>query len=254
VSVTGPEYVDLLARELAAVVLPDGPRRRSGPDSAFASSLAAVRDDVEATARMLRDGGLSREPAGAGADLAAETTSLLYAAGAPHPVWRHWAGLTSLGRILGGDRMDGCLHAVLGAEWGYAERLGTGDPPRAPLSMRVVWRLAAGGPGDPGADPSDEVDEAWLTLLSSVPAADHGRTEAALRSLAEFWMEEDEDWRRFHPRSYPDFQSDVCAAAQLARRRGYAPRDLDEDALEYLEPGLVEEAPEPLPAALSPFA
>jgi hypothetical protein len=252
----GLEYIGLLAAELTTVTIPEGPRRRSGTDALFADCLGYVRRDLDAVREMLGEGGTPASDIFAtGANLAAETASLLYAAGAPHVAWRHWSALTSLGRLLLGDRLQGCLDAVLGAEWAYIERLrGTGMPV-GPNPQRVVWQLVVGS-GDATASmvPRDSYDHAWLDLLASIPARDHRRTEAALRELAEFWIGEDEDWECFHPRSYPDFQSDVCAAAQAARRRGYVPEHLDEEILRYLEPGLVADKPSPLSPEITPFA
>src|SRR5206468_3997897 len=152
-----------LAGELSAVVLPDGPRRREGPDTAFGASLGSVRADLATTRELPHEGDPALDALETGADLALETASLLFAAGAAHPAWRRWA---------------------------------------------------------------------------------------ALSELARFWMLEDEEWDRFHPRSYPDFEPEVCAAARLARRRGYVPAHLDPEAARFLEPGLADGEPEPLP----PFA
>lgn len=253
---TDLEYVDLLVEEIAIVTIPDARRRRSGPHALFADCLGYVRRDLGWLQETLHAGGdVALDVLVTGAGFASETTSLLYAAGASHPAWRHWSALTALGRLLHGDLLDGCIDAVLGAEWAYVERLGTHQIPEGPSSQRVVWQLTAGGrDAAAGLNVKDDLDRAWLTLLESVPARDHRRTDAALGELAEFWMGEDEGWEDFHPRQYPLFQPDVCAAAQAAVRRGYVPQHLDERTVRYLDPGLATDEPAPLSPAISPFA
>jgi hypothetical protein len=65
-------------------------------------------------------------------------------------------------------------------------------------------------------------------------------------------FQDNEDWEVFHPRSAPDFEPEVCAAAAVARRSGYRPTALSGDVQRFLEPGLAEGEPEPLYPRLVP--
>jgi len=35
--------------------------------------------------------------------------------------------------------------------------------------------------------------------------------------------EDEDDWMRFHPRSYPDFEAPACAVVAIARHHGFIP-------------------------------
>jgi hypothetical protein len=81
------------------------------------------------------------------------------------------------------------------------------------------------------------------------------RTERALCDLVEWWWDEDEgDWVNFHPYSYPDYDAPLCAAAAIAKHRGYVPQNLPPDVMRYLEAGLADGIPEPLYPTYSPFS
>ncbi|WP_405610619.1 hypothetical protein [Streptomyces sp. NBC_01508] len=113
-------------------------------------------------------------------------------------------------------------------------------PPGPDAQAATLWRLTV----DPelplqGVECRDELDEAWLKLAESIPQGKHVDTEESLQVVADFWIQEDEDWGLFHPRSYPCFDPYVCAVAALACRGGYSPRKLSADALKFLDPGLV---------------
>lgn len=242
---TVDKYVALLVEELAQVEIPSAPARRIGVVDHIPSGLALIRRDLDAVAARARD-------FWSATDLARETASYLYAAGAPTPVWRRWAGLTGFGHLGQSDPLGACPYLVLGGEWECiaalrAAALGRGSP-----SARALWFLAT-GQGTPDELPDDDsVDLAWRELLTAVPAGDRAAIDAALIAIAEFWIAESEgDWEFFHPRSAPDFDPEPCAAAMLARRNGWSPDSLPEEVCRYLEAGLAEGEPEPLYPRLS---
>ena len=93
-------------------------------------------------------------------------------------------------------------------------------------------RAAAGTP------PDDPLDAAWTALTHSFPAAEHPVTDRALRTIADFWLEEDDDWEVFHPGFHPDFDPELNAAVALARRSGWQPQSWPDDALRFVDAGL----------------
>lgn len=91
------------------------------------------------------------------------------------------------------------------------------------------------------------MDRAWLVLAKSIPEKDHGKTETALKVIADDWIDLTEgDCMNFHPYSFPDFETPVCAAAALARRSGFIASSLNHDQYQFLEPGLATPEPTPL--------
>lgn len=240
--------------------VPIASRRRSGTDTAFRSALSGVQAELTEIHRYATEPGGhiegddnsgSDELRRARVDLCLELASLLFAAGAPHPQWRWWA-TQAAGALLGyGDPQSCAVWAVVAHDDGLVRRLPEAPEPGS-RPERVVWWLAcaslpgragAGWAGAPGEEPKDSVDAAWVALLRSIPAADHATTGSALRTITDFWLDEDEDWEAFHPHYYPDFEPELNAAVALARRSGWEPAGWPSDALRFLEPGLANGIP-----------
>lgn len=243
---TVDDYVSLLAEQLATVEAPAGPVRRIGVLDHVPSELELIRRDLDSVVAALA-AGIRTDRLESATGLARETASWLYAAGAPTPVWRRWAGLTGFGHLSQGDPLGACPYLVLGGEWACLAAVRAMPPGRGSPSARAVWFLAT-GQGTPDELPDDDsVDLAWRTLLTAVPAGDQAAIDGALTEIAEFWIAESEgDWEFFHPRSAPDFDPEPCAAAALARRHGWSPDSLAPEVHRYLEAGLAEGEPEPL--------
>ncbi|MEV4755817.1 hypothetical protein AB0J86_11995, partial [Micromonospora sp. NPDC049559] len=125
----------------------------------------------------------------------------------------------------------------------------SGSRPGCPMCL-----LASASDEPHGLPDGDDVDRAWRQLLTAVPARDSATIDLALGTIAEFWIAETEgDWRFFHPRSAPDFDPEPCAAATIARRRGWGPRALTDEVCDYLDAGLADGFPDPLYPQLPPL-
>jgi hypothetical protein len=242
---TAAAYPGLLAGEAREVEVPTGPYRLVATADRVAG---CVTDVLGRIARLAPDAS-----PGDGAELALELSSYLYAAGAPHPRWRRWAALTALGRALGGRHFEAAAYAALAGEWALVGELRSRPPGRSSMPGQLWALLGGAGPAGP-ARAGDELDDDWAALLAAVRDGDGGRAGAALRELVEWWWEEDEgDWVRFHPHSYPDYDAPLCAAAAVVRHRGLAPGELPPDVARYLAAGLADGWPAPLYPAHSPF-
>lgn len=258
---TGMQHVHQLLTRALGSQAPDAPRRRSGTDAAFGSALSHVQAELAEIHRYAKevsgdagcdDDAGDPEVRRARIDLCLELASILFAAGAPHPQWRWWASQAAGALLEAGDVQAAAIWAVIAHDDRLVRRL-----PEAPESGvrpgRIVWRLASrirpcqddrvGEEGAPSEGLADSVDAAWAALARSIPAADHETTGTALRTITDFWLDEDEDWQQFHPGAHPDFEPELNAIASLAHRSGWEPSRLPPDALRFLEPGLAPGTP-----------
>jgi hypothetical protein len=232
-----------VVEEIGRLEPPTGPERRSGAVERAPNMLRIVRRDLRGIGRLLDAGRLSPDDALSQlSDLVLELTSLLYSAGAPHPVWRRWSGIYALGQRLQGHEPEAAKYAALGGEWALLEALADRPPRTKRVSELISWCVLRGQPSSIAAAARDEEDEAWLQLGASIAARDDSMTARALETIAQHWLGEG-DWRAFHPRSAPDFEPAVCAVAALARRNGFTGQGLSADAREFLEPGLATAEP-----------
>jgi hypothetical protein len=233
------------------LTVPVAPRRRSGSDTAFRSALTSAQAELAEIDRYTSeadpdDANSNDELRRARVDLCFEIASILFAAGAEHADWRWWARQAATSLLEYGDAQSAASWAVLTGDDGLVGKLpGAPEPGHRPKS--VVWWLAKAllsgqadnnRPEASGVEPQDSVDAAWTKLARAIPVGDHPATNDALRTITDFWMGEDEDWQAFHPRSYPEFEPELNAAATLALRSGWAPVNWQQDALLFLEPGL----------------
>jgi hypothetical protein len=255
VVLTAGHYLTIIASEGRGVDVPAGPIRRVGAGGCAASNIEIVKQDLFVVTESLgSDVTAEGKALRRGWDLSLELASCLYDAGAPHTVWRRWSALAAFGMVLSGEYVTSYPYLILAGEWSCIDAMADRPVSRpGSVGLRAIWMLAT-GQRDRGEafGPVDDSDSPWLTLCDSIPEDDFSRTEEALRSLADFWILEDEEWDTFHPRSFPSFEPEVCAAAALAKRRGYAPRNLPDDALRFLDPGLADGWPEPLYPRFSP--
>jgi hypothetical protein len=235
-------------QELGKVTIPSGSVRRIGVLEHATNIIHYITRDIEVISQLVRNGNLNEEKASDSlANLVLEMTSFLYAAGAEHHVWRRWSSLTGLGMFLAGNIPESSQYAVLGCEWTFITVLPNVFIKSQQISEQVLGKLINSHfVSNQSEETSDEEDNAWLQLATSIPAQEHQKTEESLKVIANFWMGEDDgDWMNFHPRSYPDFHTPACVAAALARHHGFIPTSLTPEQYSFLEAGLAE--PEPLP-------
>jgi hypothetical protein len=190
---------------------------------------------------------------------------MLFAAGAGHPVWRHWAGLAALGLLLrdqtpppqrvGGilstpDAAEALMYALVGAEWALADSFprDVGVPDHDRRTQAMVSVIVGGDAGS--IDEEDEAQVAWAAFRRGIESGDARSTSNSLHQLTQAHLDDyGSDWQRFVAASHPLFDLTACAAAALARHRGLVDDTMltDQDR-RYLEPGLAD----PEPAALFP--
>ena len=162
----------------------------------------------------------------------------LHASGAPMADCRKWWGLSAQALVLKGDLRQAGPWACLADEQSLLDDIARGvDPPSGRSQEIGFWRLVGIKTDEHLRD--DEEIEAWETLKVSGPSGQHDKTEAALRFLADWWMDFDEGWEDYYPGTYPLFEPFVCASAAVARRHGFIPTRMDPDQLIYLDAGLL---------------
>jgi hypothetical protein len=252
--VTPDEYVRWVRQEFEAVTVPRGPGRRVGVERYLPAVFDWVRGSTRSTAAAVADGS---EPIDTGltamADLALEITSLLYAAGADHPVWRHWAALAAFGLLLGDRPVEAVQYALLAGEEALAA-----DVPFEPRRTRwfgegVVWALATGVRTIGEPSPADAAGGPWRTVFRAVLDREPPLVELALHTIGELHNgRSDEPWEDFEPRSYPLFDPLAGAGAAVARRAGLLQALSSPLDQRYLEPGAADGDPEPLYPRLRP--
>lgn len=243
-------YIALLVDEAGAVRTPSGPYRLIATRSRIEDCFESVLYRISQLSGAIGPGDNRVRDA---SDRALELASYLYAAGAPHPQWRRWAAITAMGLALQGQFVDAGTYAAVAGEWDLIVRMRSLPPGRSSMPAQL-WPLLTGEPSLEMPIDGDDLDQGWYCLVEAIRIGDHARSERALREIVEWWWEEDEgDWVNFHPYSYPDFDAPVCAAAAVAKRHGYVPRDLSPDVRRYLDAGLADGYPDPLYPTFSPF-
>jgi hypothetical protein len=236
-----------VTQELQVIRLPSGAERRIGASEYADDIIGYIQRDLNSVNSLLNEENLIwQEAVKSITALALETTSLLYAVGAEHTLWRHWSSITAFGLFLQKQFLQSAQYAVIGGEWDLLKILPLIPIKGQQISDQVLWQLVNENfVSNLPESTSNEEDNAWLQIAQSIPHKNYSQTEAALKEIANFWIGENDDWMNFHPRSYPDFETPACAVAALARHYGYVPTSLTPEQLSFLEAGLA--IPEPLP-------
>jgi len=246
VNPTHEEYCRLVIQEFNGIIVPSGPVRRIDADIYAEQAIRYITRDLRDAENLFENHSLNiQEVTDLITELSLETTSILYSLGAETIVWRHWASIGTIGKFLLNQLDEAALYAALAGEWIFLQNLPTMPIRSQQISDLVFWQLVS---GTLITEPLDRIDSnydnAWLQLSQSIPSQDHNVTENCLKTIADFWiMESEDDWSRFHLRSYPDFELYPCAVAALARHYGFTPSSLTSDQYKFLEAGL--SIPEP---------
>ncbi|MFI1028604.1 hypothetical protein [Streptomyces sp. NPDC020951] len=236
-SVVPIPYTELVIRKASDLSFPAAPRRRKGTETSYAAAWDDIQRDLTWISQEIQHG-REQDAEEETFQIALELLSFLYSCGAEPKTWQAWAELASIGSRIRGTALDAVSYAVLSGIPRIPPDM-QNPPPSSDIQATVLWKLAV-EPSLPLPDTrrADDFAEAWLRLSVSIPAQRHADTETSLQSLADFWIQEDEEWDLFIPRSYPCFDPYVCAAAALACRGGYRPSRLSATARLFLDPGL----------------
>jgi hypothetical protein len=246
---TAPGFLALLADESALLCAPLGLPRRTGVEEHMPDLLEGIGDDIRSVSAAVEKSRYSPEDAlETGTHHALEMTSLLYASGAAHAVWRRWASLSAFGRFLLFATLDGLQCAILAQEWVVLDALPERRPDMNFVSEEVIWAVASDDRDfEPRHSDDDRMSLEWLRLYDGIMSGDEKAVGFALHALIEIDADEFGDhWERYLPWDYPVFDPSLCSVVSLARRRNLMPRGLDDHDRWFLEPGLADEAPEPL--------
>lgn len=217
--------------------------RRIGAKDYATNVKQWILSEFESTKTLYQNSEINEKKAiGHLVETALETTSFLYAVGATHRVWKRWCSLTAAGMLMLENTHQAVLYAAISGDWKLLHQSPTYILNSKQVSDQVLCTLLTDAViPDLPEETEDEFDQAWLQLLHSIPSQNHTLTEDSLKTIADFWMGEDDngDWINFHPHSYPDFDSPACAITALARKYGYQPINLTDEQYNYLEAGLV---------------
>ena len=219
---TTRDLVHVVRAELESVGPLTGTARRHDADRAAASAVDAVLADARYLEQAVTSGSSSIDEATASAaQLALETTSLLYAAGADHRRWRRWASLSAFGLLLHNEPVEAMQYALLAGETDMAAAFACAPPATRTFGERVVWAFGTGDDEIGTPEPTDWAGAAWRSLFEAVRDHHRARTELALETIVELHVDlYGENWDRFEWRGYPMFDPLAGAAAAVARRGG----------------------------------
>lgn len=236
------EYVEV---DLAQITIPSAPVRRTGADQYTDKALPDFSRRLDSIDQLLETSVIDlRKATTMLAKVVNELTSFLYAVGVSHDVWRHWSSFTAFGLFLSEEIHRAAQYAALGGEWEFLKFFPEQPVKSQQEADRVTWMLISGKTDVNLPESQDEYSDAWLKLAQSVPTKDHQTTEASLKIIANFWMEETGgDWNNFYYGRYPVFETPICAVAALARHQGFIPTSLTSSQYSFLEAGLAESEP-----------
>lgn len=252
------QYISRVRREVDTLTVPTGLARRADVRD-LEYVLQRIRNGVVWIDESVSDGSYSTlDGIRAACERARQVTSFLYATGADHQEWRHWAALSSFGLLLvgggigvpEGELIESLQYSLLAGEWQLAAAM---PDLRSPTFNRyahyVVWTLASGQNGiEPPWDASDDSAEAWRSFGNAMVERHPNATVLALDTVAELHIDTyGDDWNRFEEWSHPLFDLVAGAAAALARHRGLVSyNDFRDPVRCYLDPGLATSEPAPL--------
>ncbi len=247
---TEENFQEIVLAEYDVLEEPTGISRRHGAEDG--AGMWAAMGRLDGIYELLENGKIDTDKATKDiTDAILELASSLYAAGAEHELWRHWISLTCFGMYLSGQIHQAAQYAAIAGEWDFIQVLPPSPVTSQQVSEKVIWQLLGGQPTPnfPNllSNQIDADDTAWLTLIESIPNRDNENTEAALKTIAAFWMSELEDWMDYIPDNYPYFQPTACAAAALARHHGlFTSTSFSAEEYNFLEAGLALSKPSPM--------
>lgn len=258
---TRRQYIARVHQELAPVQIPDGHHRRED-----VAQLPLIFDYERGDVAWLDEGAVEEdvlsieEASRAATEHALEITSLLYATGAPHPLWRRWAGLSSFGLLFDGRIAQANHYALLAGEWHLAADLPPGPAVDATYyAEHVILALSIGASapalpsGPDGLLYREDVGEVWDSFFAAMVEENAVLVTLALHTITELHIDLfGEGWKRFFERDHPLFDLVACAAAALARHHDLVTDELSPLDRQYLDPGLAEGEPTPLYPAERP--
>lgn len=231
--------------EFPEIAIPDGPIRRLGADQYVEEMSSDFSRRLKSIDELFEQSLINLDKATTLlTSLVNEFTSFLYAVGADHEVWRHWASLTAFGLLLSGEIHRAGQYAALGGEWDFIKAL-----PDIPVTShqeadQVTWMLIREQPIIQLKAPKHGYGLAWLKLARSISSGDNKTTERCFKLIANFWMEETGgDWNNFYFGRYPVFETPICAVAALVRHKGFVPTSLNSKQYRFLEAGLAKLEP-----------
>jgi len=240
-------FLSRVREDLESLGRPVGQPRRVGVMDEFDSCLSDIKTVATEIIEHASEQGESKTLEYL-EDYLIDLTSLLYAAGSPHKVWRRWSALSAFSQALMNRYCSAALYAALGGEWTAIEQIPRVSTENTSFEVQVIWYLSGKCDRAPTLDNHNDPDAcAWLSLVQSIPHLDHSQTESALVAIAEFWIGELGDtWDHYDREAYPAFHAPACAAAAIARHHGYTPMELSSTQYRFLEPGLATAEPNSL--------
>ncbi|WP_036437206.1 hypothetical protein [Mycolicibacterium mageritense] len=218
-------------------------------------TLRTTRHGIAWVDDSVSDGSYSlTEGISAACERSCEITSFLYACGAPHKQWRHWAALSAFGLLLTAgevatDRDDlarAIQYGVLAGEWQLVAALSDVEPPRFErYAEHVVWTLAVGRTSIESPPTIEDTADVWWSFGNAVIERHSRAAVLALDTIADVHMVTvGAGWTRFLPWTHPLFDLEAGAGAAIARIRGLVTeKDFPESIRHYLEPGLAHGEP-----------
>ena len=182
--------------------------------------------------------------------------SLLFACGAPHPMWRRWTALGAVACALVGEYRSAVTLGAISHAWEIVDRI-RGTSEGFDASWGGLWRLLGKAPRVDLAAVRDapEAIAAWSAL---VEAADDGDVEPALARVVDLSraaddrvtpdaiMMTDPTGVHFQPSPWAATSDSgtAAAAAAIFARRGWRPSAaFGEQRARLVEPGWVSGAP-----------
>lgn len=252
---TPQQYLVRCRADFERVEVPDGPYRRQGVTN-LASIFQEPRRSFAWLPQAVDDGSLTIDEAvAATTERALEVTSLLYATGAPHQLWRHWAALSCFGLLFDGRVTTANEYALLAGEWALAADLPrstvTGDaeyfPDAVLLGVSGADATATLPDGSSELQYADLLGDVWTSFAAALAERSPVLVTLALHTIADLHIDVfGETWDRFYALEHALFDPAACGAAALARRHGLVTGELSELDRRYLDAGLAEGEPEPL--------
>lgn len=169
-----------------------------------------------------------------------EMASFLFAAGAPHDVWRQWCAIAGELFFIAGDRPYSLQLLTISKKTGVedlASRFGTVELTlyrEQAIRSVVTWsRLHQ----QPTNEANDEVDLLYKRVVDDLTANKTNDLGEAIAKIAEFWLAESGEMT-FESGVFPVFEPESNALAAGLTTQGYEVKIQDARIRRYLEAGL----------------